>query len=110
MKLGSLTVSTLRKSVHVSEYILYLSFRVAYVLFQQVHRMLRLQRMKAIESAGLVLHASLEFLQSVVGRFHLAMYFLGKSLQAFESVNTRLSLTLSNIYTYYIRFSQNITD
>jgi hypothetical protein len=46
--------------------------------------------MQAIEPASLVLHASLELLQSVVGRFHLAVYFLGESLQTLESVDAHI--------------------
>lgn len=94
MKFRSLTVSALGESVHVGEYILNLYLGVSYILLEKVHGVLGLERMKPIEASSLVLHASLELLQSIVGGLHLSVNFLGQSLQSFESVQRRKNSTV----------------
>lgn len=89
VQFGRLTVPSLGKSVHVGKNILNLYLGVAYVLLEQIDGVFRLQRMKSVEASRLVLHPSLQLLQSVVGRFHLSVHFLRQSLQPFEPENRK---------------------
>lgn len=71
--------------MNVGEYILYLYLCVPDVLFQQVNSVFGFQWMKPIETTSFVFHSSLEFLQTIIGRFHLAMNLLRKTLQALQA-------------------------
>lgn len=77
MKLGRLTISPFGKGVHVREDILNLYLGVSYVLLEKVPGVFRLEGMKPIEPSRFVLYTSLELLQTVVGRLHLPVNFLG---------------------------------
>lgn len=86
MEFSGLAVSALRECVDIGEYILYLNFGVPDVLLEEVDSVFGLQRMKTIETASFLLDASLQFLETVIGRFHLAMDLLGQALQSLETV------------------------
>lgn len=84
VQFGRLAVSSFGKRVHVGKNILNLYLGVTDVLLEQIDGVFRLQRMKSVETSRLVLHPSLELLQSIIGRFHLSVHFLRQSLQPFE--------------------------